>query len=92
MDSIENLRQEIDSLDSLLVATLGRRMHIVAMIATEKEKAGMLPLQPARWEQLLSDRKNLGTAHNLNTKLVQDIFEVLHHHSLQLQQKNTVSH
>lgn len=82
---LEALRLELDGVDQRLLEALSARNAVVRKIGTLKKQQNLAPLQPGRWESVLSSRvqaaSNLGLEHSFTT----DLFKLLHEESLRIQ-------
>lgn len=83
------LRKEVDGLDHQLLDSLSRRMEIVRQMSHYKEKYGTSSFQPHRWSEIVKDRTNYGTAHNLEQDFVLDLFELIHEEAIRQQEQET---
>lgn len=81
-DTLEELRHQIDNLDTELIATLSKRMGLVKQVATFKKEHGLPPLQPARWEEVMNARVAQAQSLGLSEDLVKEIMDTIHKHAL----------
>lgn len=79
------LRDEIDSIDSELVALLGRRMDVSRMIGRFKQQAGMPVVQPARYQALMADRVAEAEKCGLPADFMRRILSTIHEESVRQQ-------
>ncbi len=88
-DPLESLRTELDSVDQKLLEALAARSAVVKKIGIVKKQLNLPPLQPERWEAVLSSRvqaaSQLGVDHHFTSKL----FTLLHEESLRIQTEIT---
>jgi len=84
---LAHLRQQIDSLDSLLLKTLQDRFERVARIGELKQTTNMQVYQPDRWHELREHRKDLSGKFHLSEAFVLALFECIHQESV-TQQSN----
>lgn len=80
-DTMENLREEIDSIDTALVALLAQRRQMVERVAQVKREQDLPVSHPAREENLISARRGQAVAAGLDPDYVEDIFRTLLRHS-----------
>lgn len=83
--SLEQLREEIDQLDSELVSLLAVRMKVVEAVGRYKAQHGLKPLDSKRWQSVLESRIVLGKKVGLTADFIQDIFNAIHKQSLLIQ-------
>ncbi len=74
MNSLEAYRDQIDTLDSKLIAILGARLAVCADVARLKKAAGMPMMQPNRVEQVLERSVALGTQAGLAPDFIRKLF------------------
>lgn len=84
---LNQLRQEIDSLDTQLISLLSRRVNVAIQIGRLKHRHQINPLDSKRWKQVLVSRIALGESVGLPESFIVAIFDCIHHHSLSVQQK-----
>lgn len=82
---LEWLRAEIDELDEQLWSTITKRMDVSKRIGEWKKEAGMQPLQPERYAQIVRKWEEWGEEHGLTPSFVLQILDVLHNESLKKQ-------
>ena len=89
MDNLNNdlnqLRKEIDSLDSELISILAKRMKVVEVVGKYKAKHSLKPLDKKRWQAILNSRIALGKEAGLSQIFIQSVFDIIHRHSLLIQ-------
>jgi chorismate mutase len=84
---LELLRNEIDVIDSNLIALLAKRMEFVKDIGMLKRDNNMPVLQLGRWKHVLSTRlQNSGQKH-LSKNFIREIFEQIHEEALRIQEE-----
>lgn len=80
------LRAEIDELDDLLWSTISARMDVSQRIGEWKKAHGIAPLQPERFQQILSARKEWAAKNGIPAAFVEQVFAAIHKESLQRQE------
>jgi chorismate mutase len=85
MQTLEELRQEIDQLDAQLLTLLGRRLEVVRQVGKLKKELALPPLQPARWQQVLEKNISLGEQQRLGKQFVSDIWNRIHDEALRIE-------
>jgi chorismate mutase len=81
------LRNEIDVIDSNLIALLAKRMEFVRDIGILKRDKNLPVLQLGRWKQILSTRLRQSGQKHLSKKFIQEIFEEIHQEALRIQEE-----
>ncbi len=79
------LRAEIDELDDNLWSTLAARMEVSKRIGEWKKENGIAPLQPERFQQILSKRLTWAAQNGLDPLFVTQLFDIIHQQSLKQQ-------
>jgi chorismate mutase len=82
---LDAYRQEIDSLDDVIMQKLARRMELSRAIGTYKKENNLMVLQLSRWEEILRDRVAMGTAMAIPASFVKKFLELVHEESINLQ-------
>lgn len=85
IDSLENLRHQIDNVDDDLLDLLKQRMDISANIGQYKKENNMTILQHNRWNEILQRNISKGLENNLNEDFVSKIYKVIHQESINKQ-------
>lgn len=80
------LRAEIDELDDRLWETLSKRMDVSRRIGEWKKANGIAPLQPQRYQEILSTRQQWAAQHGLSESFVSQLFDLIHAESLKQQE------
>jgi chorismate mutase / prephenate dehydrogenase len=73
-DTIEELRRQIDGIDTQLVSLLAQRRQVVERIAKVKRAHDLPASHPAREEDLISARRGQAAAAGLDPDYVEDLF------------------
>ena len=84
---LEILRREIDKMDAELLDILSKRMKIVEEIGQYKKENNITILQIKRWNEIISDRLNLGSRIGLSSEFLLQFLELLHEESISRQEK-----
>lgn len=85
MTNLQSLRQQIDITDTKFIAALAERFAIVEQIKTYKKKHNLATLDQSRYEQMISDRKQIAKDKNVSPELIEAIFVAIHDSSLKQQ-------
>ncbi|HOX56570.1 MAG TPA: bifunctional chorismate mutase/prephenate dehydrogenase [Candidatus Paceibacterota bacterium] len=87
---LDQLREQIDSIDQKLVDLLARRLRVVQEVTAIKQKHDLPTFHPAREENLISARRVQATQAGLDPDYVEDLFRAVLRHS-RVGQLNTLS-
>ena len=82
---IKLLREEIDAIDSDMIALLAKRMECVRRIGTWKRNHDISLFQPERWEDILRGRMRASAGRHLSQSFVRNLFEHIHEEALNIQ-------
>jgi chorismate mutase/prephenate dehydrogenase len=87
---LEQLRQQIDSIDRQLVDLLAQRLRVIQKVTEVKQQHDLPTFHPAREENLISARRAQATEAGLDPDYVEDLFRTMLRHS-RVGQLNTLS-
>lgn len=79
-------RAMIDEVDEDIWTQIEKRMHLAQQIGDWKKQQHMTPLQPERFEAILSQRIEWAKKHCIETDTVQSVMNALHQEALRHQQ------
>jgi chorismate mutase len=82
---LEELRSEIDKIDSELLEILSRRMQIVTEIGKTKKDSNIMILQIERWRTIINKRLADGTKRGLSAEFLKSLLELVHGESIRIQ-------
>lgn len=82
---LEQLRCQIDELDSELVSVLARRMEVCRKVGAYKREADMPVMQPERYSRLLTSLLDRGCSLGLDPAFLTDLLERIHAESVRTQ-------
>lgn len=83
--NLNQLREEIDTLDNELISILAERMKVAEAVGKYKVENGLKPLDKKRWQTVLDSRIALGKKAGLPSTFVHSLFDIIHKHSLSIQ-------
>lgn len=86
---LSDLREEVDSLDQLLLATLKTRFKIVSQIGLLKGKLGLPFYQKARWNSILEDRVKKAEKMKIKSDFTRSLLKLIHKESIRIQKEIT---
>tara|TARA_Y100000310_G_C20366270_1_gene661338 strand:- start:91 stop:369 length:279 start_codon:yes stop_codon:yes gene_type:complete len=72
---LEEIRKQIDQLDSELLHVLSKRMALSPHIAEYKKQHNLPTCSPEREKQVLENKRKLAQELNLNPDFTEDIFK-----------------
>jgi chorismate mutase len=87
MKRISELRDVIDNLDADLLKLISKRMDLVSEIGIYKRENNVSIFQLQRFFEILRTRKDLADDMDLSPKLIHELFELIHKHSIRIQTK-----
>jgi chorismate mutase len=82
MKDIEVLREEIDKIDTQIVQLLSQRFELSSQIGAIKKRNNIPVVDSKRWSLVKERLKKEAKKHNLNENLVDDLYELIHKHSV----------
>lgn len=87
-ESLDALREQIDSIDDELLDLLSRRMKVSRDIGQFKRRRGMSVVQPDRYGALIKRRAAEAVELGLSEEFVRNLLEVVHEESVRQQVEN----
>ncbi|MGY0406999.1 MAG: chorismate mutase [Polaribacter sp.] len=85
--SLENLRAQINVVDSQLIDLLGKRMKVADQIGELKKDKNVAVLQSKRWNEILGNMILEGENKGLSEEFVLKMFKAIHQESINHQEK-----
>ena len=85
--SLDQLRAQIDVLDSSILDTLGERMTVAKSIGQLKKDRNVAVLQSNRWNEILGRMILEGEQRNLSEEFILKLFKSIHQESIRHQEK-----
>ncbi len=85
--TLDELRQQIDSLDTEVLETLKKRMEIAEAIGRYKKENNITILQTRRYDEIMNNRKAKGAKMGLSDEFLTKLFESIHQESVTRQNK-----
>lgn len=86
-ETLERLRDEIDTIDSEILGVLSRRMDVSRRIGKCKKDRNVSIIQPARWDTLMDKVYARGDESGLSRDFVSRVFNAIHEASVAEQNK-----
>jgi chorismate mutase len=87
LEKLRIIRKHIDGLDEKLLSLLAERLALVSEIGAIKKENNVMIFQLKRFFEILKTRKALGDDLGLPKDLVHELFELIHKHSINIQNK-----
>ena len=87
LETIEDLRSQIDIYDNLLLDILESRMQVAETIGRYKKEHGITILQSSRWKEVKDNAVDKGVRKGLTPEFIQAILEAIHQESITYQMK-----
>jgi len=85
LNQLDQLRQQIDSIDHQLVELIASRMRISEKMGDYKCKNNVTILQMERWLEILRTRTEQGTILGLERPFMEEVMKLLHQESIRIQ-------
>lgn len=77
LQDLENLRAELDEIDSALLTTVHARLEVCVRIGYLKKEADIAVVQPARTGQVHERARNFANAHGLSPDFFNTLYKIL---------------
>ena len=87
LETIEELRSQIDSYDNMLLDILESRMLVAETIGKYKKEHNITILQSSRWQEVISRAVEEGRKRGLSEEFIETILEAIHQESINHQMK-----
>ena len=87
LESLEELRDQIDKMDDSLFETIKKRMELADQIGRYKKENNMTILQAGRWEEIVAHRKEIGLEYGLTESFLDRYLKAIHQESINRQNK-----
>ncbi len=87
LETLEELRHQIDNIDDILFETIEKRMAIADQIGRYKKENNMTILQAGRWEEIVENRKEIGLKYGLSEAFLDRYLKAIHQESINRQGK-----
>lgn len=86
MPQLQNYREKIDEIDAQIIDLLSQRFEVVKKVWEYKKLHNLPPLQPERWGQVLSSKKQLAKQYGINPDFVENIWNEIHAEALKIEE------
>src|SRR5690606_11649154 len=87
VNTLNNLRAQIDVGDNQVMELLGKRMKIADSIGALKKERNVAVLQTKRWSEILNKMVLEGKEKGLSEEFIQKLFKAIHQESISHQEK-----
>lgn len=82
---LNELRDEVDQLDSEIIELLSKRLGLVEEIGKIKKEKNITILQIKRWNEVFKERLRQGKEQGLNAGFLSKFLEILHNEAIRIQ-------
>jgi chorismate mutase len=82
---INEMRNEIDGIDTEIIKLLAKRMRLAENIGVGKKQNLISIFQPKRWEEIITRLLEIGKKENLSEEFIFSLIEAIHIESIQHQ-------
>jgi len=82
---LDKVRSDISSVDRDIVDSLAKRDKLIKRVAVIKQVHDLKPHQPDRFAQMMKDLREYGASVGAEPQLIDDVWDVIHRHSMALQ-------
>ena len=87
LDTLGELRSQIDIYDDQLLELLEQRMFVAETIGKYKKENNITILQSSRWEEIMEKAVAKGSAKGLSEEFINMLFKAVHHESINHQNR-----
>lgn len=86
MQELHTYRESIDKIDAQIIGLISERFEVVKKVWEYKKLHNLPPLQPERWQQVLSSKKELAQQFWVNPDFIETIWNEIHKEALRLEE------
>ena len=83
--TLDELREEINTIDDELIEVLAKRMDVVREIGKFKKENNLSTLDEKRWQEVLERVLETAKKYNLSQNLIKKIYEIIHNSALEIE-------
>ena len=84
-NKLENLRKEIDKIDSEIIQLLAKRFEIVKQIGVFKKENKLDVIDNRRFQKVLEKVANIAEKQGISKDFINDIYNIIHEYSCELE-------
>ena len=84
-NKLENLRKEIDKIDSEIIQLLAKRFEIVKQIGVFKKENKLDVIDNRRFQKVLEKVANIAEKQGISRDFTNDIYKIIHEYSCELE-------
>lgn len=84
-NTLDVLRNEIDSIDHELLGILAKRMEMAIKIGHYKKENNIDSIQPKHWKKIIEERISFGGSSGLDEEFLRELFDLIHQESIKKQ-------
>lgn len=85
--NLNDIRKELDTIDTELLKLLAKRQSFMADVARYKRAHNMVIYQPEREAQILKAKKELAAQHGIDLEFIEKLFTLIFEHSRKIQEE-----
>ncbi len=85
IDSLEELRAQIDKIDEDIVGAVASRLALTEEIGAYKKENNVTVFQLERWKEIVATRTDTGEKLSLSKTFIHKLFEAIHSESIRIQ-------
>ena len=75
--NLDQIREQIDSLDKELIMTLSKRMALIPNVAKYKQENNMPRFIPEREKAIIQEKRQIAKEQNINPDLAENIIKLI---------------
>jgi chorismate mutase len=87
INTLKELRQQIDHFDEEMINVFAQRMQIAETIGRYKKENNITIIQPVRWDEIIRTNLNKGIKKGLSEEFIMRLFKAIHQESINRQTK-----
>ena len=84
-NKLENLRKEIDKIDSEIIQLLAKRFKVVKQIGVFKKENKLDVIDNRRFKKVLEKVANIAEKQGISKDFINDIYNIIHAYSCELE-------
>ena len=84
-NKLENLRKEIDKIDSEIIQIMAKRFEIVKQIGVFKKENKLDVIDNRRFQKVLEKVANIAEKQGISKDFTNDIYNIIHEYSCELE-------
>ena len=85
-NELQGYRKQIDKIDEEIIELLAKRFETVTKIGKFKKENNLSIIDNNRFQKVLDKVKNIASKHGISVSLIQDMYNLIHKYSCELEQ------